>query len=82
MYVWVSLIFIFNRTKGFQPGALLKMPSSPPSMEIFGVDIQKYISLKQAKTDLSKNNKNTLKNAGFEGNFKYKDAVCFTRDSL
>ena len=31
-------------------------------MEEFGLDIQKKISFKQAKTYLSRNNKNTLKN--------------------
>ena len=28
---------------------------------------------------LSKNNKNTLKNASLKGNFKHKEAVCITR---
>ena len=40
-------------------------PSSSSSMKKFGADIQKQISLKQAKTYLPKSNKNTIKNAGF-----------------
>ena len=39
-------------------------------MQKLGLDIQRCISLKQAKTDLSKNNKSTLKNARFKENFK------------
>ena len=35
-----SLSFILSKNKGFQPGALLKMPPSYPSMEEFGPDIQ------------------------------------------
>ena len=46
------------------------------------LDIQKQISLKQAKTYFSKNNKNTLKKEGLKGNFNYKKAVCFTEYSL
>ena len=33
-------------------------------------------------TYYSKNNKNTLKNVGFKGKFKYKQGVCSTRYSL
>ena len=40
-------------------------------------EINKFV--KQAKTYLSKNNKNTLKKAGLKGNFKYIKAVCITR---
>ena len=35
-------------------------------------------SLKQAKNYLSKNNKSTLKGAGFKENFKHKEAVIWT----
>ena len=51
------------------------MPPSSPFMEEFDLDIQKWISLKQAKVYLSRNNKNTLQNTGFKGNFKYNEAV-------
>ena len=51
------------------------MPSLSPCMEEFDLDIQKWISLKQAKVYLSRNNKNTLQNTGFKGNFKYNEAV-------
>ena len=66
VFVWAAcfffLIFILSKSKGIQSGALLKMPTSIPSMEKFSLDIQKYISLKQTKTQLSKNTlKNTLK---------------------
>ena len=41
--VWAAwvLIFILSKNKGFQSGALLKMPTSFPSMEEFCLDIQK-----------------------------------------
>ena len=41
--VWAAwiLIFILSKNKGFQSGALLKMPISFPSMEEFCLDIQK-----------------------------------------
>ena len=42
----------------------------------------KQLSLKKAKTYLSKNKKNTLKNVDFKGNFKYKETVCFIGYSL
>ena len=54
------------------------MPPSSPFMEEFDLDIQKWISLKQAKAYISRNDKNALQNAGFKGNFKYKEAVNFT----
>ena len=37
----LSLVFIFSKSKGFQSGALLKIPLSSPSMEEFGLDFQK-----------------------------------------
>ena len=78
------LIFIFSKIKkDFQSGALLKKSLSSPSMEEFGLVFRnKYISLKKVKAYLSKNNKNALNNAGFKGNFKYKEAVCLTEYSL
>ena len=51
------------------------MPSLSPCIEEFDLDIQKWISLKQAKVYLSRNNKNTLQNTGFKGNFKYNETV-------
>ena len=72
----LCLIFILSENKDFHSGVLLKMPTSSPSMEEFDLDIQKEISLKQAKAYLSRNNKNTLQNACFKGNSKYKEAVC------
>ena len=38
---WVLFNFILNKNKDFQSGALLKIPLSSPSMEEFGLDIQK-----------------------------------------
>ena len=35
------LIFILSKKKHFQSGALLKMPPSSPTIEEFGLDIQK-----------------------------------------
>ena len=58
------------------------MPPSSPFTKEFGLDIQKEKSLKQEKTYLSRNNKNTLENAGFKDNFDYNEAVCFTEYSL
>ena len=78
----LCLIFILSKNKDFHSGVLLKMPPSSPSMEGFDLDIQKEISLKQAKAHLSRNNKNTLQNACFKGNAKYNEAVCFTEYSL
>ena len=63
------LILILSKSIDFPSGALLKMPSLFPSMKEFGLDIQKQISLKQVKTYLSRNCKNTLKYAGFNGKF-------------
>ena len=40
------LLFVFSKNKGFQPEALLKMPPSPTSMEIFSLDIQQQKSIK------------------------------------
>ena len=37
-----SLIFIFSKNKCFQPEALLKMTSSPTSIQKFGLDIHKF----------------------------------------
>ena len=59
------LIFILTRNNDFQSGALVKMLPSSPSLEESDLDIQKKISLKQAKIYLSRYNKNTLKNAGW-----------------
>ena len=50
------------------------MSPSSPSIEKFGnleISILNLIYLKWAKTCFSKNNKGTLKNAVFKGNFKY-----------
>ena len=58
------LIFILTKNNDFQSGALVKMLPSSPSLEESDLDIQKKISLKQAKIYLSRYNKNTLKNAG------------------
>ena len=76
------LIFILTKNNDFQSGALVKMLPSSPSLEESDLDIQKKISLKQAKTYLSRYNKNTLKNAGLNVNFNYSEAVCFTGYSL
>ena len=70
--------FFQQKTNIFQYRALLKIPFSSRSMKEFGLDIQKQIILKQFKTYFSKINKNTVKNAGFKGNFKYKEVDCFT----
>ena len=78
----LCLIFILSENKDFHSGVLLKMPPSSPSMEEFDLDIQKEMSLKQAKAYLSRNNKNTLRNACFKGKSKYNEAVCFTEYSL
>ena len=78
----LCLIFILRKNKDFHSGVLLKMPPSSPSMEEFDLDIQKKISLKQAKAYLSRNNKNTMQNACFKGNSKYNEAVCFIEYSL
>ena len=58
------------------------MPLSFSSMEELVLDIQKKISWKQANTYLSRNNKNNLKNAGFNCKFKYNEAAKFTGYSL
>ena len=42
-------------------------------------EINKFI--KQSKTYLSKNNKNTLEKAGLKANFRYKEAICINRYS-
>ena len=78
----LCLIFTLSKNKDSHSGVLLKMPPSSPSMEEFGLDIQKEISLKQAKAYLCRNNKKTLQNACFKGNSKYNEAVCFTEYSL
>ena len=69
---WV-LIFILSKNKGFQSGALLKLPNLVPPMEKFCLDIQNrfQICLKQAKIQLFKNNKKYTKNAGLKGKFKF-----------
>ena len=72
----LCLIFILSKSNNFQSGILLKMPPSSPSMEEFDLDIQKQTSLKQAKASLTRNNKNTLQNSGFKGNFE-DEVVCF-----
>ena len=76
------LIFILSENKDFHSGVLLKMPPSSPFMEEFDLDIQKYITLKQAKAYLFRKNKNTLQNACFRGNSQYNEAFCFTKYSL
>ena len=67
----VRLIFILSKHNDFQLEALPKMTPLSPSVEKFSLDIRKKVSSKQAKAYLFKNNKNTLKNTGFKGNFKY-----------
>ena len=81
MCMKIALYSLFGN-KDFHPGVLLKMPPLSPSMEEFDLDIQKEISLKQAKAYLSRNNKKTLENVCFKGNSKYNEAVCFTEYSL
>ena len=78
----LCLIFILSKNKDFHSGVLLKMPSSSPSIEEFDLDIQREISLKQAKAYLSRNNKSTLQNACSKGNSKCNEAVCFNEYSL
>ena len=58
------------------------MPPSSPFIQEFYLDVWKQISLKEAKVYFSRNNKNTLQNAGFKDNIKYNRAVCFTEYSL
>ena len=43
-YPGFCLIFILSKNKGFQSGALTKMPTPFPSMEEFSLDIQKFTS--------------------------------------
>ena len=38
---WALVNFILGKNKGFQSGTLLKMPPSTPSMEEFGLYLQK-----------------------------------------
>ena len=47
------------------------MPPLTPSLETFGLDIEKK-KIKISKDYLSKNNKNTLKLTGFKSNSRYK----------
>ena len=61
--IWgFSLVSIFSKNKHFQSGTLLETPPSFPSMEEFGLNIQKQISLKKQRFIFPINNKNTLKN--------------------
>ena len=77
---WFCLIFILSKNKGFQPGTLQKMPTSSP---FHGRILLRYSETNKYLTYFSKNNKNNLKkNAGFKGNFKYKEAFCFIGYSL
>ena len=75
--------------------ALFNFPKQQFSVWIFtentsfisfhGGILSRYSEINKFKTskDLSiQNNKNTLKNAGFTGNFKYNEAVSFTGYSL
>ena len=78
----LCLIFTLSENKDFHSAVLLKIPPSSPSMEEFDLDIQKQISLKQAKVYLSRNNKSTLQNAYFKDKSNYNEAVCFTEYSL
>ena len=61
------LIFILKKTRGFQSETLL----NASLISFNGRTCSRY-------SKISKNNKNTLKNAGFKGNSKYKEVVCFT----
>ena len=45
------LILILSKKKVIQSGALLKMSSSSPSMDEFGLDIHKKLSVKQANKE-------------------------------
>ena len=59
------LIFILSKNNDFQPGALLKLPPSSTSMEEFGLDIQKKISLKQPNSGASTGWNSSKKYDGF-----------------
>ena len=72
MYLKIALYLLFGQPEFCLILILSKsidFPSLSPSMKEFGLDIQKQISLKQVKTYLSRNCKNTLKYAGFNGKF-------------
>ena len=43
------LIFVLDKNKGFQSGALLKTPPSLPSVEELGLDFQKQLSLNEQR---------------------------------
>ena len=80
--VWVAYVFLNFYLKQKQRYSVWSFNENPNFIFFHGriwsgySEANKFI--KQAKSYLSKNNKNTLKKAGLKDKFKYKDAMCIT----